>query len=399
MFRQWGSMKAELREVSQGTSLDLWPDDAGVDSRRLDPTSDGQRWNRVREVAFYVCRKSVVLGIVAVLVVMIGEIWARLPATPRGIGYAFDEELGYRYLSNQIASSRVLGLFAVDTPSMAIDENGFRNGAVDWKRPIILALGSSEVVGPGVAEGDIWTAQLARLLRNGSQDHFAVYNAGTAGYGPYHSAVVFRRLLKSHQKPAVVIMRVSLADREFLPLTQDQLREERSKKDTRDLVKQYTLFVPFLFAKARLQVESVSSIFRNQSNDNTAAAAETMWLRNIEYWSAVATLAGEMDISVVFLVSDPYGTVGGQVLFDLFKDRFSDERCQFVWMLDNRSFGLLQENVRERQKRFAEIYTLKHDPHANALQHTIIAEKVFEYVNAMPKECLRQHPWGSKQIR
>src|SRR5689334_23113102 len=224
-------MQTELQNMPQRNPMDRCPDDTWADQRRLHPAFASQVWSRIRDVAVFVVTKGVTLCIVGMLVLMIGEIWARLPTTPKGIRYTYDEELGYRYMPNQIASSRVLGLFAVDTPPMVIDENGFRNSAVDWNRPIILALGSSEVVGPGVAEEDIWTGRLARLLRNESEDIFTVYNAGTAGYGPYHSSVVFRRFLEHHQKPVLVIVRASLSDSEFLPLTPDQLKEERNKKD------------------------------------------------------------------------------------------------------------------------------------------------------------------------
>jgi hypothetical protein len=389
LFSRSSRMQTELQDMPQGIPMDRGPDDTRADPRRLYPAFASQRWSRIREVVLYVVNKSVTVCIVGVLVVMIGEIWARLPATPKGIRYVFDEELGYRYMPNQTASSRVLGFLGVDTPSMVIDENGFRNSAVDWNGPIILALGSSEVLGLGVAEGDIWTVQLERLISHGSEDHFAVYNAGTEGYGPYHSAVVFRRLLKNHKKPALVIVRASLADSEFLPLTPDELREEGNKKEKRDLVKHYTLFVPFLFAKAKLQVESVRNNFallmaRDQSNPNTSEAAETMWEKNNEYWNEIAALGAEMNIPVVFLVADPYGTAGGQVLFDLFKARFSGERCQFVYMQGNRHYGLFQGDVNERQKRYAETYTLKYDPHANTLQHKIIAEGLFDYLKTIP---------------
>ncbi len=343
-----------------------------------------------RSVGRYLLKQCLRLGAIGLAVLLIGEVWARLPSTPRGIQYAYDEELGHRYLPNQIASSRTLGLFAVDTPSMLIDEYGFRNPATDWSRPVILALGSSEVVGPGVADDEIWTARLSALL-NESGERVVVYNAGTAAYGPYHELVVLRRFVARHTKPALVLVRVSVADREFLPFTPEQLQRERISKERRDTLKRYTQFVPFLLAKAQLQLNSVSTQLAGlraghtttEEADKTAEQAASMWAQNKSYWQEMAQLGNELHIPVLFVVFDPYGTEGGTYLFHALSSEFERAPCAAVWMLDAGPFGLTQPDRRDREKLFAERYTLGYDPHANALQHRIIADELLAQVKGV----------------
>ena len=42
------------------------------------------------------------------IVLVIGEVWLRMPAAPKSIAYVFDEELGHRYAPNQMPSPRPL---------------------------------------------------------------------------------------------------------------------------------------------------------------------------------------------------------------------------------------------------------------------------------------------------
>lgn len=342
----------------------------------------------IKPFLIYIIKRCFSLCVVCLMVLIIGEIWMRLPGTPHGIQYAYDEELGHRYVPNQVASSRIMGAFALETPPIVIDGEGYRNRVVDWNRPIIVALGSSEVVGPGVAEEDIWTARLTRLLRKGSGNDPLVYNAGTGGYGPFHASVVLQRFIEKHKKPVLVIVRVSIGDSNFLRLTPNQLKEEQSNKERRDFIKKYTLFIPFLYNKAQLQLDSIRSVLSmyrpgqvfERPEDETAEAAERMWEQNKEYWFKIAALCKEMNVPVLFLVYNPYGTVSGQVLFNSLMTHFSNERCELVWMLDNSHLGLFQEDLNERRNSFGAKYTLKYDPHANRLQHKVIADELFKYL-------------------
>ncbi len=349
--------------------------------------SKHQTMRVINPTLLYIVKRCFSLYVVGLMVLIIGEIWMRLPATPSGIQYTFDEELGYRYVPNQVASSRMMGIFALERPPMVIDEDGFRNSVVDWNRPVILALGSSEVVGPGLKEEEIWTTRLTQQLSNGSEKDPLVYNAATGGYGPYHSSVVLRRYIKKYKKPVLVIARVSLGDRLFLPFTSDQLREEKLKKERRDLIKTYTLFIPFLYNKVQLQLDSIRSILsvyrpRNVSTREyeTAESAERMWEQNKKYWYEIASICKEMNIPVLFVVYDPYGTVAGQLLFKIFTTHFSNEQCELVLLLGRAQFGLFQEDLSERRNVFRLKYTFKIDPHGNSLQHKIIADTLFQYL-------------------
>jgi len=321
------------------------------------------------------------------MVLVLGEVWIRLPATADDIQYAFDEEIGHRYAPNQVAYPRALGAFALEVPPIVIDGEGYRNGPVDWNRPIILALGSSEVVGPSVSDEEIWTARLTRRLRRGSGDDPIVYNAGIGGYGPFHSSVVLQRFIEKHEKPVLVIVRVAIGDRSFLPFTPEQLREEKSKKKKRDAIKKYTLFLPFLYNKATLQLDSVKSVLSvylpggrlKQPGNRMANASERMWKQNKEYWFKIAALCKKMGIPVLFFVHNPLGAPEDRALFNTFAAHFQNKRCDFVWMLDDAPFGL-QGDLNERRSTFAAKYTLGYDPHANSFQHQVIADEMFKYL-------------------
>ena len=338
------------------------------------------------ETVSYIIRSFAILSLTVVLMFLIGEVWARLPWTPQSLQYEYDTELGYRYVPNQIASSRRLGLYGMDSPSIHIDGRGFRNANFDWTGSIVLALGSSEVVGPGNSEEDIWTSRLGVFLSQAKGRKVTVYNAGTGGYGPYHSAVVLQRFLEQHLNPSLVIVRVSLADSDFIQPTREQLLKEKESKAQRDLVKRYTVFASFLFAKLRLQVESLNRLQSFALQGMTAKdpysvqAAEAMWAANKDHWSRIASLAMDQNIPVLFMMADPYGTVGGKWLSDALQEHFAYASCVIVRRYTNELFSLYQQDVRERRRIFKERYTLRHDEHANASQHQIIATELVRYL-------------------
>lgn len=338
------------------------------------------------ETVSYAIGRFATLFIMVILMVLIGEAWTRLPWTPQSIQYVYDEELGHRYAPNQIASSRLLGLYGIDSPSIHIDGRGFRNANFDWSEPVVLALGSSEVLGPGNAEEDIWTSKLSDSLSQAESRKVIVYNAGTAAYGPYHSAVVLQRFLEDHLSPALVIVRVSLTDSDFIQPTREQLLEEKERKAQRDLIKRYTVFASFLYAKLKLQVESLkrlqSFVWQGMTAKDgySVQAAEAMWAANKDHWSRIASLAMDQKIPVLFVIADPYGTAGGAWLSDALQENVAYDSCVIVWRYATEPFSLYQQDLRERQRVFKERYMLSHDEHANALQHQIIATELGRYV-------------------
>lgn len=368
----------------------------------------GRSKRQAGRVVRYILRQAMTLAAVGLIVLVIGEVWLRMPAAPKSIAYVFDEELGHRYAPNQMPSPRPLGLFAIEAPPMVIDAEGFRNGEVDWTKPVVLALGSSEVVGPGVAETDIWTARLSGLLSRDIGMPVTVYNAGTAAYGPYHSAVVLRRFVEElGRKPALVIVRVSLADREFVPWTREQLSQEQVNKERRDFIKRYSVFVPFLLAKVQLQVNSIRAALTSLSShrtgaapaDNQAEMAESMWARNRDYWQQMVALGRDHHIPILFVVSDPYGTEGGTRLFRALSEALAQEACASVWLMDHEAFGLTDNHVSERQQTFARRLTLGYDPHANALQHRIIAQELFTHLKSRSMDLSRPPRCGREAAR
>ena len=131
--------------------------------------------------------------VVCLLVLVIGEIWFRLPWTTKILVYEFDEERNYRLVGRQ---SRGLGLgnFSVMSPRISINSDGFRNTEIDWTAPTILAVGSSQLLGPGLEDDEVWTAIVSDSLSAAEGRPIIVVNAGTPGYGPYHQAVTVQEI-------------------------------------------------------------------------------------------------------------------------------------------------------------------------------------------------------------
>ena len=333
----------------------------------------------------YVKRKAILICFIGVLFLLIGEIAFRLPSAPHLLRYAPDKELGFRYAPCQTYSG-FMGNYSVQTPPITIDENGFRNGPIDWDRPIILALGSSEVNGPGLVYEEIWTSRLTKLLSKDSNTGPLVVNAGVGGYGPYHQSVVLRRFFEGQKRPILVIIWVSIGDRLFFPPTPHELRTTKSSR-TKTFVYNYSDFMPFLYKKITAQLYAIKNSMSINRKDKVLSpeyekvdAAEKMWKRHKAYWEKNASLCGENNATVLFYVSDPYGTPGGKRLFEIFKTHFKNRQFVSVFIMDERYFGISDRDLDRRREKFKKQFTLGYDPHANCLQHKIIADTLFHYL-------------------
>ena len=333
----------------------------------------------------YVKRKAILICFIGVLFLLIGEIAFRLPSAPDLLRYAPDKELGFRYAPQQTFTG-FMGNYSVQTPPITIDENGFRNAPVYWKRPIVLALGSSEVEGPGLTYEEIWTSRLTRLLSKDSNTGPLVVNAAVGGYGPYHQSVVLRRFLKEQKRPGLVIVRVSIGDRLFFPPTPHELSVTKLKR-IKTFVYGYSDFMPFLYKKTAAQLYAIRNSMSINRKDKVLSreyekveAAEKMWKKHKAYWIKITSLCEENNVSVLFYVSDAYGTPGGKKLFELFNKHFNNSQVVSVFIIDESYFNVSDRDLDRRREKFKKQFTLGYDPHANSLQHKIIADTLFDYL-------------------
>lgn len=345
--------------------------------------------NLFPEIIYYGGRKILSLFLICVLFFFIGEIVFRLPISPKFITYDFDDELGPRLAPMQ-SGSMGLGNFSVISPPISINDDGFRGESIDWSRPIILALGSSELLGPGVTDNETWSARLTELMTNEIKNDPIVVNTGTGGYGSYHVSIVLRRFLEKHKKPELVIVRISIGDRLFFRLTPQELKQNHQSSRRNKLIKKYTKFAPFLFKKILAQMYVIKRLFVRNPQDKVLSyryeqtvAAEEMWENHKEYWERTASLCLENNIQLLFYIHNPYNTPSEHTLFNKFQHRFRGNSLVNVFMLGHKPFNLFDQDISTRRKEYKEIYTLSYDPHANAAQHEIIARVLFEYITNM----------------
>jgi len=338
-------------------------------------------------IFFYISRKAIFLFWTGLIFLLIGEITFRLPSAPQLIRYEFDEELVFRYAPNQ-TYTEFMGNYSIEIPPITIDKFGFRNRPIDWNRPIILALGSSEVTGPGLKYDEIWTSLLTQLLDNGTKDTPLVVNTGVGGYGPYHQSVVLRRFLEKHKKPLLVIVRVSIGDRLFMPPTPEQLKITKTLK-IKKLIKETSKFLPFLFKKVIAQIYAIKSTFSVNREDKVLSreyekveAAEKMWDQHEAYWVEIVNLCRKYNAPILFYIADHYDTPSGSRLFEKFKEGFYGSPFVSVFKIDQKHFGLFDKWLTDRRNKYKTCYTFGYDPHANSLQHRIIADSLFQYLKS-----------------
>lgn len=328
-------------------------------------------------------------GIIApgLFLVIIGEIFFRLPVIPRHVTYVFDPVLGKRLAPSQTGSMWI-GNMASLSPPMSFDSRGFRNPEPGAGEPTILCLGSSETMGTGVRDSEVWTALLSDSLSREGGALIRALNGGNPGYGPFHCSVILERALKE-RLPRLVIARVSMGDRNFHRPSPHQVESYRRNMERNARIKAVTLFLPFLVDKATAQWAAIRQVFAFGTGDKvyareneTREGADRMFVREAPWFDKMASLCRAAGVPLLFVIIDPMGTEAGAELRDRFEARYAAPGDAHVLLVDNSAFGLDQDDREERRGAFLKAYTLVVDPHANPRQHAVIARSIAGYVGA-----------------
>jgi hypothetical protein len=269
-----------------------------------------------------------------------------------------------------------LGNFSRLSPPIGINEDGFRNGPIDWQGATVLAVGSSELLGPGVEDDEVWTALATEALTRRFAQPVTVVNAGSSGYGPYHHAMTVRRFLETHGRPKAIVVRASVSDRRFGRPTSAELEAARRQKVYSRAVKAVSEFLPFLVNKVQAQVLAVRRTFRPDPPAAQEApahempeVADQMMEANGVWWTEIVSLGRENCVPILFYVDAGDGSPSALRLAELLTDRFGTEPGVQIAVFDIRATGMDAVPQSLRRQRFASEYTLGDDPHGNAALH------------------------------
>lgn len=318
--------------------------------------------------------------LLGVAFLLIGEIWFRVPWTTKILVYEFDEERNYRLVERQ---SRGLGLgnFSVMSPPITINSDGFRNAEIDWSTPTVLAVGSSQVLGPGIEDDEVWTAIVSDGLSAAAGRPIVVVNAGTPGYGPYHQAVTVRKYLERYPCPRVLVVRASVSDRAFPKPTAEQLDALRQHMTVSGRIRRFSEFLPFLVNKVGAQIVAIRDTFAPHRQvtdpaamDEAPSAADAMWRSEAPFWNEIVDLASSAGIPVLLFVDGADGAASALHLKELLAQEFRNHEHVSVGLLGARETGLEIDDVETRRQRYREQFMLGYDPHANARLHRVTAE-------------------------
>jgi hypothetical protein len=323
-----------------------------------------------------VIRHALVVG---VLMLLIGEIWFRLPWTTKILVYEFDQERNYRLVGPQ-SRGLALGNFSVMSPPIGINSHGFRNTEIDWAAPAVLAVGSSQLLGPGLEDDEVWTAIVGGQLSAAEGRPVVVINAGTPGYGPYHQAVTVRQYLERYPAPHLLVVRAAVSDRAFPRPTTEALDALRNHMVLSSRVRRYSEFVPFLVNKLTAQVGAIRDSFGprrpalDPARDERPAAADAMWRSEAHSWHEIVDLASGVGIPVLFFVDGSDGAPSAVRLTELLAHAFQNRDDVSVALLGAHETGLDIADSEARRRQYREQFQLSYDPHANARLHRLTAE-------------------------
>ncbi|MDP6526163.1 MAG: hypothetical protein QGH42_04290 [Kiritimatiellia bacterium] len=335
-----------------------------------------------RTVIVWIWKKTGLLCATAVLVLVIGDIQTRLPFIPPRLEYQPDRELkgifkpeqhGFLWLANQSMKSL----------PMTVNRDGYRGADTDWSRKDVLALGSSESFGTGVRDDEVWTAVLQKMLNDG-QAAWSVANVGGPGLGAYQQDEVLRRIQAKSIRPDVILVRVSIGDRNFGPIP-EHLREGQYQASLkRHRIRRITTFLPYLYSKVQVQIPSMKRACRPifmqppiiPAYYGERQAGEEMADKDTVYWEQMVTRAEAMGSTIVFLVHDPHGFDSSAVLLERLEALCRNHAGARVVQLGPAVYGMDRIPAEQREVHFNQNLTLVRDPHANALQHRLTGEAV-----------------------
>ena len=344
-------------------------------------SSSDARFDQVTTFLVWAWSRLPMLLVTFAFAMAVGEIYMQINFPP-SVLYEFDSELGFKFGADQ-KSIVWQGNYSVPSPPIRINSESNRGPETDWSKKIVLAIGSSEVLGPGIEDDQTWAANLEHKLRgHGGNDAIEVVNAGTGGYGPFHHLVTLDRILNAHEVDTVII-RASVGDLHFGP-PKDVARKSSLHKFLRDK----TVFVRYLINKFDAQVRLIRRALIpfpirekvKTAHTRTLHMAEKMWSENESYWMRSVEAAMRNQANIIFLVINPTDSAGETYLADRLSELCKILNYGTVLDLGAERFGLENLSEGDKKKVFEREFTLGYDPHANPTQHQIIAESLEEFL-------------------
>jgi len=314
----------------------------------------------------------------------ITELFFWTPFSPKILQFEFDDVLHHRYVPNQNNVVTFLGNYSVKSPPMNINSGGFRGPWFKEALEHIILVGSSEVMGPGLADDET----IAGYLQSNYDSAITqVLNLGRGGYGPDHHKIVLDRIYQKHSVD-IVIIRVALSDRFFRLIDTQNLILENQKKIRRDRIKEVFKSASFLFNRISAQVNAIKSAFSFRKNDlgtvDEIDAATKMWEEFGNTWKEIIVTANSKGAKVVFMLPNPTGSSGNHYLCEQLLG-LSNDRGASVIEIGPSAYGLQEYSENRRKILTAQRFTLGYDPHSNSAQSQIIARMLYSFLTASPR--------------
>ena len=337
-----------------------------------------RRMERLRLIFALIWNSRWLFVVTGVLFLGLGELWMRMPGWDHRLEYVPDDVFGAQLAPDQ-RGFVWLARLSYQSPSITLNSAGWRGPAVDWSKRVVVALGSSDSLGIGVTDSEVWTARLGASL--GAE--FQVQNASHPGHGPQKHALRLRRIL-ALGKPELVLIRVSMQDRYFRPEPENSLAAGRVGAERRQKIRALTRFLPYLVNKLQAQRKSIIMATKPRwlRKEPRAAIAggrlcgdgERMWRDNETWWREAARRGRDAGAPVVFLLYGPVGSASSRVLANHLRTLAAEHSTNHLIILGPAAFGLdkiADEDTRAKTLRATLV--LRRDPHANAAQHRLIA--------------------------
>jgi hypothetical protein len=336
----------------------------------------------------FLVRKSGILIFSFFCVLILCEIYFRLPFLPQRLEYQVDDELIAVLRPNQVGF-QWQGNMSYKSPLIKINSEGFRGEEIEWSKPIIAAFGNSEAFGSGVRDNEVWTSILQKKFnsrQNGK--NLNIVNASHPGHGPYKHYVRIKRVLDSHNINGI-ILRVDIADRYFRYIPTEKKYKLLKKASIRQKIRVYTKALPYIYNKMTAQLPSIKNSFKpifirtNRTHSITRQAGRMMWNENKKWWRKIIKLTSNKRIAIVFMIVDPYNSEGNSELEAGLKEVSEEYKNVYVLRLGPKNFGLSGKTREQLDQEISKKLTLGRDPHANPLQHKLIAVGLYGCIQKM----------------
>ncbi len=337
------------------------------------------------------------VGLAIVLTLLLGEVYMRLPFVLPRLEYEPDRELDGRLAPRQHGYVWLANM-SLQSPAISINREGHRGVDREWRRPTILVVGDSEWFGAGVDDDEVWTSQLESDLNSPSREKpVQVVNASHPGFGPFHQAMVIERLLARHAVDAILV-RVSPGQHQFRPVPEGERDGRVAAAHRRATLRRWTKFLPFLVNKLEAQVPAIRAALtphvlqrrREPGEGLSVAVGRAMAAEAMPWWQRMADHAEAKGAPLVFVVHDPVSAPAAAPLEAALRSVAAAHRAAHVVRLGPEAFGLDPTAPTDQLRRALRTrLTIGLDPHANVLQHRLIAQALGRALHEMEIPALR----------